>query len=164
MSFRPRYSLLTLLVVTVLIAGGVKLWRGPHHVVERPTANLEDEYTYTRDWRGNKIVHGPRIKRSIRKDGSIHQIQIQYYLHGQATEHKQTIHALSQIEKLHAYNYRPKPPALPDFEQELFEQVTTQEADKIRASGFRPGFEHFIDFDLPEYEQTANGTWVVKVK
>ena len=33
MRFRPRYSLLTLLVLTALVAGGVKLWRGPHHVV-----------------------------------------------------------------------------------------------------------------------------------
>src|SRR4051812_23116133 len=30
MSLRPRYSLLTLLVLTAFVAGGVKLWRGPH--------------------------------------------------------------------------------------------------------------------------------------
>ncbi len=32
MSLRPRYSLLTLLVLTALVAGGVKLWYGPHRV------------------------------------------------------------------------------------------------------------------------------------
>jgi len=32
MSLRPRYSLLTLLLLTAGIAGGVKLWRGPHRV------------------------------------------------------------------------------------------------------------------------------------
>jgi hypothetical protein len=30
MKLRPRYSLLTLLVLTALVAGGVKLWHGPH--------------------------------------------------------------------------------------------------------------------------------------
>lgn len=33
MSLRPRYSLLTLLVLTAGIAVGIKLWRGPHWVV-----------------------------------------------------------------------------------------------------------------------------------
>ncbi len=32
MSLRPRYSLLTLLILTALVAGGVKLWHGPHRV------------------------------------------------------------------------------------------------------------------------------------
>ena len=42
MSLRPRYSLLTLLLLfllTALIVVGVKLWIGPHHVVERPAAD-----------------------------------------------------------------------------------------------------------------------------
>jgi hypothetical protein len=33
MSLRPRYSLLTLLLLTAAIAVGVKLWRGPHDLV-----------------------------------------------------------------------------------------------------------------------------------
>jgi hypothetical protein len=32
MLLKPQYSLLTLLVLTALVAGGVKLWRGPHRV------------------------------------------------------------------------------------------------------------------------------------
>lgn len=43
MSLRPRYSLLTLLVLTALVAGGVKLWYGPHHVVERIAPMIEIE-------------------------------------------------------------------------------------------------------------------------
>jgi len=44
MSLRPRYSLLTLLVLTALVAGGVKLWYGPHRVVmsDPPTAEEWD--------------------------------------------------------------------------------------------------------------------------
>jgi len=33
MPLRPRYSLLALLLFTALVAGGVKLWRGPHRVL-----------------------------------------------------------------------------------------------------------------------------------
>jgi hypothetical protein len=32
MSLRPRYSLLTLLLLTAAVAVGIKLWRGPHRV------------------------------------------------------------------------------------------------------------------------------------
>ena len=61
---RIRYSLLTLLVLTALVAGGVKLWYGPHHVVERvEKEQMEKEYTYFLDWRGNKILHGLYVTR-----------------------------------------------------------------------------------------------------
>lgn len=33
MSIRPRYSLLTLLLLTATVAGGIKLWRGPHRQI-----------------------------------------------------------------------------------------------------------------------------------
>jgi hypothetical protein len=65
MSLHPRYSLLTLLVLTALVAGGVKLWYGPHHVVERKEPFQEFEYTFTRDWQGKKSLHGFCICRSI---------------------------------------------------------------------------------------------------
>jgi hypothetical protein len=44
MSLRPRYSLLTLLILTALVAGGVKLWYGSHRVVisKSPTATELD--------------------------------------------------------------------------------------------------------------------------
>ena len=43
MSLRPRYSLLTLLILTAIVAGGVKLWRGPHHVVMSDPPTSEEE-------------------------------------------------------------------------------------------------------------------------
>ncbi len=63
MKLRPRYSLLTLLLLTALVAGGVKLWHGPHHVVEPDLPNWQQEYSYTLDWRGNRTKHGPIVKR-----------------------------------------------------------------------------------------------------
>ena len=69
MNFRPRYSLLTLLILTAIVAGGVKLWRGPHHVVEERVPGMQLEYTYTRGWRGEKIVHGPSIIRICEPNG-----------------------------------------------------------------------------------------------
>jgi hypothetical protein len=82
LSLRPRYSLLTLLVVTALVAGGVKAWFGPWRVLERPTANVEIEYTYTRDWRFNKIIQGPRVTRIDSQLGEQRQINLAYYRHG----------------------------------------------------------------------------------
>jgi hypothetical protein len=46
MSLRPRYSLLTLLILTALVAGGVKLWYGPHRVVLDP-ASASDQKQFT---------------------------------------------------------------------------------------------------------------------
>jgi hypothetical protein len=83
MSLRPRYSLLTLLVLTALVAGGVKLWYGPHHVVERTGPGIEGECTYTRDLFGNKIIHGPLVVRFMDDDASVYRIAVLYYRHGQ---------------------------------------------------------------------------------
>ncbi len=49
MSLRPRYSLLTLLVLTALspCAGGVKLWYGPHHVVLHDPPSVEEQEMLT---------------------------------------------------------------------------------------------------------------------
>ena len=85
MSLRPRYSLLTLLILTALVAGGVKLWYGPHHVVERPKPHREEEYTYTRDWRGAKVIHGPWATRFYRPDGSLASVLLHYYRRGEKT-------------------------------------------------------------------------------
>jgi hypothetical protein len=63
MSLRPRFSLLTLILLTALVAGGVKLWYGPHRVVEERVPGKTLEYTYTRTWNGEKIVDGPSIIR-----------------------------------------------------------------------------------------------------
>jgi hypothetical protein len=81
MSLRPRYSLLTLLVLTALVAGGMKLWHGPHHVVERPEPDQEYEYTFTRDWRGNRILQGACVTRCY-KAGNIDSGEIHYFRQG----------------------------------------------------------------------------------
>jgi hypothetical protein len=85
MSLRPRYSLLTLLVLTAFVAGGVKLWYGPHHVVEQIEPHEEQEYTYTRNWRGQKIIHGPFVTRTHQRDGSLDTVTISFLRDGQNT-------------------------------------------------------------------------------
>jgi hypothetical protein len=48
MKLKPRYSLLTLLIVTALVAGGLKLWRGPFHaVVSGDTRTAEERKMFT---------------------------------------------------------------------------------------------------------------------
>jgi hypothetical protein len=82
MRLRPRYSLLTLLVLTALVAGGVKLWYGPRHVVERPFRDVEEEYSFTRDWDGNKTIHGLWIRWTYHVEGTLQSVQIKYYRRG----------------------------------------------------------------------------------
>jgi hypothetical protein len=43
MSLRPRYSLLTMLLLTAAIAVGIKLWRGPHRVMMSNRPTLEEQ-------------------------------------------------------------------------------------------------------------------------
>jgi hypothetical protein len=52
MMLRPRYSLHTLLVVTALVAGGVKLC----HPFEFPLADVRFEYDYLRTWQDQRIL------------------------------------------------------------------------------------------------------------
>lgn len=80
MSLRPRYSLLTLLVLTAFVAGGVKLWYGPHHVVESIKPGIEEEYTYTRNWRGEKVIQGVFVHR--RNEYGIPGMNLYYYRQG----------------------------------------------------------------------------------
>ena len=84
MSLRPRYSLLTLLILTALVAGGVKLWYGPHHVVERvedPWGIKEKEYNYTRDWRGDQVIQGVMVERGF-VSGVLVSVTFDYYRQG----------------------------------------------------------------------------------
>jgi hypothetical protein len=83
MKLRPRYSLLTLLVLTALVAGGVKWWYGPHRVIERTSPGLESEYAFTRDWRGNQVLHGVYIERHQAKHANrLAQVQLNYFRDG----------------------------------------------------------------------------------
>jgi len=82
MTLRPRYSLLTLLILTALVAGGVKLWYGPHHVVEWTEPGYQVEYTFTRNWRGEQVIEGPQIFRSRLPDGRFLRTVIVYHRKG----------------------------------------------------------------------------------
>ena len=63
MRLRPRYSLLTLLIVMAAVAFVVQVWVRPHHVVEKTSPTSEIEYTFRYDWRLRRTVHGPVIER-----------------------------------------------------------------------------------------------------
>jgi len=82
MHIRPRYSLLAFLLFTAAAAGGVKLCRGPHHVVDRSNPQMDDEYTYYRDWDGTKIVDGVRVRRYI-TDPKFEYAYFDYYRNGE---------------------------------------------------------------------------------
>jgi hypothetical protein len=83
MRFRFRYSLLTLLILTALVAGGVKLWYGPHHVVERLRPDVEIEYSYTRNWDGSRMIHGIHVQREF-VEAKSSSTAIHYYQQGKA--------------------------------------------------------------------------------
>jgi hypothetical protein len=143
MRFQPRYSLLTLLVLTALIAGGVKLWYGPHHAVERPSPNLEDEYTYTRGWTGSKIVHGPRFLRYHNADGSLDHIMIEYYRQGMNLKQDYKLIALKPLEVAWVHLYRDTPLPLTMAEDEEFDKAIKQEADLIHSLGLKPCYPEY---------------------
>ncbi len=68
MSMKPRYSLLTLLALTAIVAVGVVLGmkhhqNAPQRIVERPDANHEIEYTLVVTEGGSRQIHGPYIRR-----------------------------------------------------------------------------------------------------
>jgi len=84
MRLRPRYSLLTLLILTALVAGGVKLWYGPHHVVERierGDVTYVREYNRTRSLNGAYQVQGPVVRRQYRHQ-QIDGMTIEFQRHG----------------------------------------------------------------------------------
>jgi len=141
MSLRPRYSLLTLLVLTALVAGGMKLWYGPHHVVERPEPGVEVEYTYTRDWRGNKIIQGPRIWR--KPEANRLEIAIDYYRGGSEVNHRQYLNAYFQKQQFFSFLGTLSPfsdeelqPLQPE-EMREFQAAIDQEVAMLRQRGFR---------------------------
>jgi hypothetical protein len=68
MSLRPRYSLLTLLVLflfTATITVGVMRWHAPQHVVEFHSPNVEEEYWFTRQGGGKRVIQGPWVRRQL---------------------------------------------------------------------------------------------------
>jgi hypothetical protein len=145
MKIQPRYSLFALLAFTAVVGLGVKLWYGPHHVIERPSPNLEDEYTYTRDWSGIKIVQGPRLLRYHKPEGTLDHVMIEYYRQGVNLKQAFEIFALRQNELLHAEVFREKPQPL-NFDEELeFKKAIEQEEKSIQKLGLVPGYPYYED-------------------
>ena len=64
MSLRPRYSLLTLLIITALVACGVKLWRGPHEL-QLNVSDAFGEATMTRTPEEQQLVEQLPIQGDI---------------------------------------------------------------------------------------------------
>jgi hypothetical protein len=106
MSLRPRFSLLTLLILTALVAVGVKLWYGPHHVVERPWPEMEVEYFFTREWQGNKQIVGPKIRRYKSHEGTVEHFEVTYYRAGIPTAWARRIYVKSET-KEYCYLWTP---------------------------------------------------------
>ena len=148
MKFRPRYSLLTLLVLTALVAGGVKWWHGPHHVVERSVTRSEVEYTYTRDWQGNIIIHGPHIERCHNSEALLECVMVHYYIKGVRTDHEQEIMVSSDLATIGFSSGKDKPLALPPADEAAFQAAIQQEMDQIEKRGLVPSLMeyHYYDF------------------
>jgi hypothetical protein len=146
MTFKLRYSLLALLAFTAFVALGVKLWYGPHYVIERPSPNLEDEYTFTRDWTGSKIVHGPRFLRYHRSDGTLDHVMIEYYRNGMNLKQNYELTALPPNELRHVFQFRETPLPLTADEKVDFDKAVKQEADLILSLGLMPCYPSYLEF------------------
>jgi hypothetical protein len=132
---RPRYSLLTLLLLTAAIAVGVKLWRGPHHVVDRTNPQMEDEYTYTRAWDGTPVIDGVRVTRTIAAAGKLANVEADVYRNGTRLAARVTIQA-----GVYTCDDRVdlETPKLTDDEQHNLAAIATQHLAIIRAQAGKP--------------------------
>ena len=138
MRFKPRYSLLTLLVLTALIAGGVKLWYGPHHVVEQTWQYAEEEYTYTRDLLGQKTKQGVHVMRYNQPTGIPEHVLLVYYRDGVITEQRWYIN-LNSSTKTYAPVYLTEgdePRELQPQEQAELNQAVNREYQRWQARGY----------------------------
>lgn len=135
MTLRPRYSLLALLLFTAAVAVGVKLWRGPHHVVDRSNPQMEDEYTYYRDWDGTKIMDGVRVLRYKNAIGNQEQVNFTIYRHGEKLNAWRIIQAPLRMQQF-ADMYGTV--QLTKVELEELNRLTDQETIDIREGGGDP--------------------------
>lgn len=135
MTFRPRYSLLAFLLFTAFIAGGLKLWRGPHHVVDRSNPQMEDEYTYYRYWDGTKIVDGVRVRRHGQAD-RIEMAFYNFYRNGERLP--EVSYILSRTEKQIQVSSNEIPAAIPGLspaEDLQLRAEISEDMKKIRSAG-----------------------------
>lgn len=144
MSIRPRYSLLAFLLFTAAVAGGVKLWRGPHHVVDRSNPQMEDEYTYYHDWDGTKVMDGVRVRRYSNNE-KIVSIYLDQYRDGE-----RIVASFGIVSADSTKQDKPRVvlllPGQRGNEKELFEQAVRREMKLFRAHGHVPIFDNVNDF------------------
>lgn len=138
MKFRPRYSLLAFLLFTAAVAVGVKLWRGPHHVVDRSNPQMEDEYTYYRDWDGTKIVDGVRVRKYHDKE-QIFFLSIDLYRQGALQENGHYTVAASEEHSAPGPIFRgTNQAALTNGEREQLAAAVQRAEELIRSGGGSP--------------------------
>ena len=146
MSLRPRISLLTLLVLTALVAGGVKLWYGPHRLVE-----AHGEYSYTRGWDREQVIQGTRVSRSFSNSNELHSIVITYYRNGKPLQVRFYLCTRRPGEKplnwpwyLKSLTKAQNP--MSEEESRIFHEVVEQEKQKVRDLGWEVdgGFSEYL--------------------
>lgn len=132
---RPRYSLLALLLFTAAVAVGVKLWRGPHRVVNRTNPKMEEEYTYYFDWNGSKIMDGVRVMR-YSPEGKHNRSSVHFYRQGKCLVAPTSVKADTEEQRLTlqalAQNY---PVFSPEELAQFHRQVQSEREQLIRNSG-----------------------------
>jgi hypothetical protein len=89
MSFRPQFSLRTLLLITALIAVGVNWCIPPNHIIET-IDGVEHEYDYYYDWSGKRIKHGVVIERYTEYSWEVSALKV--YRHGNDTINEVVLH------------------------------------------------------------------------
>jgi hypothetical protein len=136
---RFHYSLLTLLVLTALVAGGTKFWFGPRSVVEQTSANIEEEYTFTRDWHGTLTLHGPFIRRIFKPDTrTLQSVTIDFYRSGLKREWAYAF--FSELDEMAISVWPPDFSAQPELtaeEQNAWKSAIELEREELIAQGYR---------------------------
>jgi len=133
MNLRPRYSLLTLLVLflfTATITVGVMRWHAPQHVVESHGPNMEVEYWFTRQWGGKRVIHGPWIQRQLINQKLVSFVVL-YYRQGIPVDWVYQSEASG-----FARHHLPKVACpLSEVERREFHQVRDTELQRLHAAG-----------------------------
>ncbi len=138
MLLRPRYSLLALLLFTAAVASGVKLWRGPHHVVDRSNPQMEDEYTYYRNWDETKIMDGVRV-RKYHDEEQILFLSIDLYRQGTLQENGHyTVAASDEYSAPGQIHRGTNHAALTAYEREQLTVAVQRAEELIRSCGASP--------------------------
>lgn len=148
MRFRPRYSLLTLMLFTAVIAAGMKFWRGPHQHVHReasadwPGDELEVQYDYMLDWKFNERKRGVHLIRVWEQRDSTKKMHSATFLQmfrddepvgkGRAAIHSRCVLGLDLHELVYRFHGNEE---LTLAEESLLQESMREEARLIDAAG-----------------------------